>query len=94
MKDKSQLSTNEVLIPVADEAFKDIRAEPKQKGILNKTKLIVFSAISVIVLISIGLTLQNSSNEQQKKPLVSFLQECEYSPWCFQYRNAPDCSVP
>ena len=77
MKDKSQLSSNEVLIPEADEAFKDIRAEPKQKGILNKTKLIVFSAISVVVLIAIGLTLQNSSKEQPKKPLVSFLQDEE-----------------
>ena len=77
MKDKSQLSSNEVLIPEADEAFKDIRAEPKQKGILNKTKLIVFSAISVMVLISIGLALQNSTNEQPKKPLVSFLQDEE-----------------
>ena len=77
MKDKSQLSSNEVLIPEADEAFKDIRAEPKQKGILNKTKLIVFLTISVMIFIAIGLTLQNSSNEQPKKPLVSFLQDEE-----------------
>ena len=77
MKDKLQLSSNEVLIPEDVEAFKDIRAEPRQKGILNKTKLIVFLTISVMVLIAIGLTLQNSSNKQPKKPLVSFLQDEE-----------------